>query len=103
MQALNEIMATMKMIEIKWEILEKMPLKIEYYFNGKKIGHDDAAVEKIINLIKGDTKAEGISFTGRSTCSDTSGLSLVATLPFHNYWDSLSAAIGQRKIKLVIT
>jgi hypothetical protein len=93
----------MKMIEIKWDIIDKMPLKVKYYFNDKSIGFDEDGLEKIIQLIKEDAEAEGISFTGRSTSNDAIGVSLEATLPFYKYWETLMSVIGQKKLVLNIT
>ena len=91
------------MINVKWDIIDKTPLKIKYYFNGKIIGFNDKGFEKIIQLIKDDNKAEGISFTGRSTGDNNGGESLEAALPFYKYWKILMLVIGQRRLVLDIT
>lgn len=93
----------MKIIKVKWDIIDKIPLKVKYYFNGKSTGFDDTGFEKIIQLIKTDTKAEGISFTGRSTGNNNGGESIEVTLPFYKYWETLMPIIGQRKLALDIT
>ena len=93
----------MKMIKIRWDIVDKAPLKVKYYFNGTSMGFDDDGFEKIIQLIKDDNNADGISFTGRSTADNTHGESLEATLPFYKYWATLMSVIGQKKLVFEIT
>jgi hypothetical protein len=102
MQGLNKTGIIMNRIKISWEVITKSPLKIKYYFNGRSAGFDSKAFEKIIQLIKADTKAESISFAGRSTGSNNSSGSIQSSLPFYSYWEELMAAVGKRKIILDI-
>ncbi len=92
----------MNRIKINWDIITNRPLKVKYYFNGRSAGFDNNAFEKIIQLIKADTKADSISFTGRSTGSHDSSGSIETTLPFYGYWEELMAAVRKRKIILDI-
>jgi hypothetical protein len=92
----------MNRLKISWDIITKNPLKVKYFFNGRSVGFDNIAFEKIIQLIKADTKADSISFSGRSTGSNSGSGSIQSSLPFFSYWEVLMAAVRKRKIILDI-